>query len=32
MRAAMVTISTGRRYDDVLEELRRQILLPVDDA
>lgn len=32
MRAAMVTISTGRHYDDVLEELRRQNLRPVDDA
>jgi len=28
----MVTIGTGRHYDDVLEELRRQNLRPVDDA
>jgi hypothetical protein len=32
MREAMVTISTGRHYDDVLEVLRRQNLRPVEDA
>lgn len=32
MAGAMVTISTGRHYDDVLEELRRQNLRPVDDV
>jgi hypothetical protein len=31
-RAAMATISSGRHYDDVLEELRRQNLRPVEDA
>lgn len=31
-RAALVTISTGRHYDEVLEELRRQNLRPVDDG
>jgi hypothetical protein len=29
-RAAMVAISTGRNYDDVLDEVRRQNLRPVD--
>jgi hypothetical protein len=28
-RAAMVAISTGRHYDEVLEEVRRQNLRPV---
>lgn len=32
VRAAMVTISIGRQYDEVLEELRRQMLRPVEDA
>ena len=32
MRAAMVTISTGGQYDEVLAELRRHNLRPVDDA
>ena len=31
-RAAIATISTGRHYDEVLEELRRQNLSPVDDG
>jgi hypothetical protein len=29
-RAAMVAINTGRNYDDVLDEVRRQNLRPVD--
>lgn len=31
-RAALITISTGRNYDEVLEELRRQNLRRVEDA
>ena len=31
-RAAMITISTGRDYDEALKELRRQNLRPVEDA
>lgn len=31
-RAVMVAMSTGRNYDEVLEEVRRQNLRPIEDA
>jgi hypothetical protein len=31
-RAVMVAMSTGRNYDEVLEQIRRQNLRPVEDA
>jgi hypothetical protein len=31
-RAVMITMSTGRNYDEVLEEVRRHNLRPVEDA
>lgn len=31
-RAVFITMSTGRNYDEILDELRRQNLRPVEDA